>query len=108
MSAYVRSLQKAHEAELEARRADKERVAAEAARERLAPLDERLARYLSTVPLDAQRDGLSLPVLQASLRGRHRGSCHPGELGRALRKLGFRRERRWRSGAGFSAIWRKK
>jgi hypothetical protein len=26
-------------------------------------------------------------VLQASLRGRWRGLCHPGELGLALRKL---------------------
>jgi hypothetical protein len=24
-----------------------------------------------------------------------RGNCHPGELGMALRKLGFKRERRW-------------
>jgi hypothetical protein len=107
MSAYTRSLQKSLEDELEARQAAKERVAAEVARERLSPLEERLARCLSNIPLDVQCDGLSLPVLQASLRGRCRGNCHPGELGRAVRKLGFKRERRWRSEHGFSAIWRK-
>jgi hypothetical protein len=106
VSAYIRSLQKSLEAELEARQAEKERVAAEAARSRLAPLEERLARCLSSIPIEVQREGLSLPALQASLRGRHRGNCHPGELGRALRKLGFRRERRWRSDIGFAAVWR--
>ena len=40
-----------------------------------------------------QREGLSLAALQASLRGRRRGNCHPGELGAALRRLGFARRR---------------
>jgi hypothetical protein len=43
---------------------------------------------------DAER----VPILQipqtASSKG-WRGNCHPGELGMALRKLGFKRERRW-------------
>jgi hypothetical protein len=30
-----------------------------------------------------------------------------GELGTALRKLGFKRERRWHGGSGFQALWRK-
>ena len=34
-------------------------------------------------------EGLSLSSLQASLRGRSRGNCHPGELGAALRRFGF-------------------
>jgi hypothetical protein len=42
------------------------------------------------IPIEIQREGLSLASLQASLRGRSRGLCHPGELGTALRKLGFR------------------
>jgi hypothetical protein len=122
MSAYIRRLEAEAAAERQARQAERERTAAEIGRERLAPLEQRLARLLATIPVDAQRSGLSLSVLQGSLRGRHRGNCHPGELGRALRKLGFKRERQWRSTAsteqatsasvavepvvtGFRALW---
>jgi hypothetical protein len=105
MSAYIKRLEAEVAAERQARDAEKARIAAEDARERLAPLEQRLARLLSTIPLDVQRAGVSLPILQVSLRGRHRGNCYPGELGRALRKLGFKRERTWRTDEGFTAIW---
>ncbi|HEY1943495.1 MAG TPA: hypothetical protein VGH40_15385 [Roseiarcus sp.] len=105
MSAYVASL-KAEVAASEAQRAEEERANLNAARERLTPLEERLARLLATVPIEIQREGLSLASLQASLRGRWRGNVHPGELGAALRKLGFVRERNWRGDAGFVALWR--
>jgi hypothetical protein len=48
----------------------------------------------ASIPLDIQREGLSLSSLQTSLRGRWRGNCHTSELGAALRKLGFTRQRR--------------
>ena len=89
-------------AEAEAARAE-----AEAARVRLTPLEDRLARLLGTIPIEVQREGLSLSTLQVSLRGRSRGNCHPGELGAALRKLGFERHRDWSGTDGFRAIWRK-
>lgn len=77
-----------------------------AARERLTPLDDRLARLLATIPEEMKRDeGLSLPTLQKSLRGRWRGNCHPGELGEALRRLGFKRQRHWRDGAPLPVRW---
>jgi hypothetical protein len=66
-----------------------------------------LTRLLTTIPSEAQREGLSLSSLQASLRGRSRGNCHPGELGQALRRLGFQRQRDWSGADGFRAIWRK-
>ena len=74
---------------------------------RLTPLEDRLTRLLATIPLDAQREGLSLAALQASLRGRRRGNCHPGELGAALRRLGFERRRDWSGVDGFRAVRRK-
>ena len=74
---------------------------------RLTPLEDRLTRLLATIPIEVQREGLSLAALQTSLRGRRRGNCHPGELGTALRKLGFTRRRQWSGGAGFRALWRK-
>jgi hypothetical protein len=59
---------------------------------------------LATIPSEIQREGLSLASLQASLRGRWRGKCHPGELGVALRKLGFTRQRQWHNDGGFQAV----
>ena len=58
-----------------------------------------------TIPAAVQAEGLSLSALQATLRGRWRGSCHPGDLGTALRKLGFQRRRQWRRRDGFQARW---
>jgi hypothetical protein len=104
MSAYIAAL-KAEQAAAEHDRAERERAEAKAARARLTPLEDRLARVLAGIPVDVQREGLSLTALQASLRGRWRGNCHPGELGAALRKLGCRRVRRWRGATGFKALW---
>jgi len=72
------------------------------------PLEDRLAQLVATVPIEIQRERLSSAALQAPLRGRSRGNCHPGELGAALRRLGFERRRNWRGDPdGFRAIWRK-
>lgn len=106
MSAYIDQL-KASVVEDQNSKVEKQRGDAAAARDRLTPLEDRLARLLATIPPDMQREGLSLPALQASLRGRWRGSCHPGELGTALRKLGFRRVRRWCGREGFASVWQK-
>ncbi len=106
MSAYIAELNARVERD-RAQRAEQRRAEAEAVRERLTPLEERLARLLDTIPIAIQREGLSLSALQASLRGRWRGHCHPGELGTALRKLGFTRRRQWSDGAGFRALWRR-
>ena len=106
MSAYINSLNADVAANDARRRAEQEQANLQAARERLTPLEERLTRLLATIPIELQREGLSLAWLQASLRGRSRGNCHPGELGIALRKLGYKRERRWHGAAGFQALWR--
>lgn len=104
MSAYIRGLNAAVERNQQAH-AERKRAEVQAVRERLTPLEGRLARLLATIPPEVRREGLSLHVLQASLRGRWRGSCHPGELGNALRKRGFQRQRRWHGGEGFRALW---
>ena len=108
MSAYIAELNAAVEREhanQQKIRDEEARVNIQAARERLTPVEERLARLLATIPDELQREGLSLTSLQTSLRGRWRGNCHPGELGAALRKLGFTRQRRWRGEGGFRALW---
>jgi hypothetical protein len=92
----------------QAERDEKARAEADPARVRLTPLEDRLTRLLATIPLEVQREGLSLSSLQASLRGRWRGNAHPGDVGRALRRLGFERRRNWAGDAdGFRALRRK-
>jgi hypothetical protein len=98
---------KARRAAEQARRDENARAEAEAVRVRLTPLEGRLTRLLVTIPPDVMRESLSLSSLQASLRGRSRGNCHPGELGTGLRRLGFERRRDWRGADGFRAIWRR-
>jgi hypothetical protein len=57
---------------------------------------------------EVQREGLSLASLEPLLLGRRHGHCHCGELGEALRLLGFVRRRNWRGADGFPAVWSKR
>ena len=107
MSAYINQLNAtvaAQRAQQQAQREEKANEEAKAARERLIPLEDRLARLLATIPIEVQRGGLSLATLQTSLRGRWRGNAHPGEIGRALRRLGCERRRNWRGADSFRAL----
>lgn len=75
-------------------------------RERMTPLEMRLSKLLTTIPSEIQCQGLSLATLRSMLSGKWRGKCHPGELGQALRKLGYQRSRNWaKATASFSALW---
>lgn len=108
MTAYIAALNAASERDRVAQQAALDQAdarVAEAARERLTPLKDRLGRLLASIPLEVQQEGLSLSQLQSALRGRWRGNCHPGELGEALRKTGFTRRRRWGGAHGFQALW---
>jgi hypothetical protein len=72
----------------------------------LAPLPARLQKLLETLPSSEQRQGLSLLDLQVRLRGRKGGLPHIGELGAAIRRLGWQRRRRWSDhDAAFAAKW---
>jgi hypothetical protein len=111
-SHYVKQLLAAAAAEQakdELARAERSRAVTKAGRERLTPLKTRVARLLEDLPEELLQEGLSLPALQAALRGRQGGKAHAGEVAAELRRLGLRRERRWRGGAeGFRAVWRKR
>jgi hypothetical protein len=79
---------------------------AQAWRERLTPLEQRVSRVLADIPDAVKAEGLSLESIRQFVVGRWRGKAHPGELGAALRKLGWKRDRRWRGDEiGFRAIW---
>ena len=72
----------------------------------LTPLHKRLQRLLDTIPASEQRKGLSLLDLQSCLRGRKGGLPHIGELGAAIRRLGWQRRRAWSNEkSAFSSKW---
>lgn len=105
MSAYINALNASVEAE-ERKYAEAVHDTNKQARERLTSLESRVEKLLSTIPLEVQREGMSLQSLQAQLKGRWIGDCHPGELGAALRRMGYRRVRRWRGDDKvFRALW---
>jgi hypothetical protein len=111
-SFYVKKLEAesaAKQAKDELARAEQSRAVTKAARERLSPLKIRVAHLLQDIPEELQQEGLSLPALQAALRGRQGRNASSAEIGVVLRRLGFRRERRWRGDdQGFRAVWRKR
>lgn len=73
----------------------------------LTPLEDRLQKLLTDMPDAVKAEGLSLPAIQKMLKGRWRGNAHPGELGVALRKLGYSRTRQWNNSAdGFKTVWK--
>src|SRR5579872_6498653 len=106
---YIRELNKAVErdrAELEAKKQEREKDRAE----RFAPLEIRLAKFLSTIPEARRQEGLSIAELQPRLVGRHRGHARSGDIGAAMRKLGYIRVRCWHRSSqhgdsGFRALW---
>lgn len=72
----------------------------------LTPLHKRLQRLLDTIPSSERRKGLSLLDLQSCLRGRKGGLPHIGELGAAMRRLGWQRRRAWSNEkSAFSSKW---
>ncbi|PPD46055.1 MAG: hypothetical protein CTY15_01305 [Methylocystis sp.] len=114
MSAYVQTLQRSAEAERarhEDAREEKARAAAQAARQRLIPLDVRLAKLLAEIPFEVQGEGLSLETIRRRLRGVGGRGAQAGQVADALRRMSYTRSRCWRGGrqrastGAFSALW---
>ena len=108
LKSYIAELN-AHLAEHRAQDAAVKQAAAE--RDRRTSLDDRLKHLLGTIPPEVQDEGLSIIAVQTMLRprGSEHSCCTAGQLGDALRRLGFERERRWRDGrTSFRALWRKR
>ena len=110
MRSYLNELN-AHAASLRTQDAVKQAKQAAAERDRRTSLDDRLKHLLGTIPPEVQEEGLSIVEVQVMLRprGSEHSCCTAGQLGDALRRLGFVRERRWRDGRqSFRALWRKR
>jgi hypothetical protein len=84
MSAYVEQLNRRLEQSRIDRAAAKAAAEAEKAKQRLAPLDVRLARLLGAIGDDEKADGLPIVRLQHHLLGQKRGYASCRELSQAL------------------------
>ena len=109
MRTYLETVQQHSEAQVANNISEREKIKTQATAEwleRLTPLEDRLAKLLATIPQELKSQGLSLPALRTMLAGKWRGKCHPGELGIALRRLGYERRRNWAVRTqSFSALW---
>jgi hypothetical protein len=87
--------------------AEARKQADEAERRTLEPVERRLVRLLTSIPTDEQARGMSIVQLQSQLKARGRGHMHAhiGEIGAALRRLGYARKRNWRPSEGFVSRW---
>ncbi len=77
-------------------------------KERLTPLDQRLAKLLAAIPESIKSEGLSIDALRVQLTGRFAQTSRACDVAAALRKLGWTRKRCWRgdeSPQGFRATW---
>ena len=109
MSTYIDFVRAQNEGQTSMKLAERDNSTAQATAqwtERLTPLEDRLSKLLAAIPPEVISQGLSLFSLRNMLAGKWRGRCHPGELGVALRKLGYQRRRNWSDGTqSFRALW---
>ncbi len=109
MSTYMDTVRSQSEAQSAVKFAGREIIKSQSKNEwaeRLTPLEDRLSKLLTAIPHEVKEQGLSLNALRNMLAGKWRGKCHPGELGAALRKLGYQRQRNWSNATqSFRALW---
>lgn len=109
MSTYLESVRTQNENDIADKTKEHDKRNAQAISDwsvRLSPLEDRLSKLLETIPSEIKNKGLSLPAIRSMLAGKWRGKCHSGELGTALRRLGYERRRKWAVGSeSFSALW---
>ncbi len=73
----------------------------------MAPLEVRLKRLIDTIPIELQREGLQLEFLRSRLRSvwHDNQTAQAGQLGTALKRLGFERRRPFVNKAWQPTVW---
>ena len=75
-------------------------------RETSTPLIDRLEKLIASIPEEERNVPRPLEFFRTRLRGVEGRGAHPGQVGEALRKLGFTRKRAWSAvDDGFRALW---
>lgn len=69
------------------------------------PLIDRLRQLIASIPPEERDLPRKLEWFRERLRGRHRGKAPPGEIGIALRQLGWTPIRSWTISAPRGVLW---
>ena len=69
------------------------------------PLDEQITTFMRSLPLAQRVRPWSMADLLPHLSGKFRALPHAKEVGQALRRLGWIRERRYRDGYDGARVW---
>lgn len=72
---------------------------------RTKPLDEQITELMRTLPPQLRDRPWSMGELVQRLTGKYRERPHAQRVGEALRRLGWRRERRWEKGFDGVRVW---
>ena len=69
------------------------------------PLDAQITELMRSLPPQLRNRPWSMPELVQRLTGKYRDRPHAQQVGEALRRLGWRRERRWEKGFDGARVW---
>jgi hypothetical protein len=72
---------------------------------RTKPLDDQINEFMRTLPPQMRDRPWSMAELVNRLTGKYRDRPHAQQVGQALRRLGWRRERRWMQGFDGVRVW---
>ena len=69
------------------------------------PLDDQIAELMRTLPPQLRDRPWSMAELIKRLHGKYRDHPHGQQVGQALLRLGWRKERRWEKGYDGARLW---
>jgi hypothetical protein len=72
---------------------------------RTKPLEDQITGLMRTLPPELRNRPWSMAELVNQLTGKYRDRPHPQQVGQALRRLGWQRERRWENGYDGVRVW---
>lgn len=72
---------------------------------RTKPLEDQITELMRTLPPQLRDRPWSMVELVNRLTGKYRDRPHAQQVGEALRRLGWRRERRWGQGYDGARVW---
>jgi hypothetical protein len=72
---------------------------------RTKPLEDQITELMRTLPPELRNRPWSMAELVNQLTGKYRDRPHPQQVGQALRRLGWQRERRWENSYDGVRIW---
>jgi hypothetical protein len=69
------------------------------------PLDQQITELMASMPRHARNRPWSMAELVQRLQGKYRDRPHGQQVGQALLKLGWNKQRRWERGWDGARVW---